>query len=341
MMSTVNGESGGAPGRDGVVPEPKYSVLITSFRSLRFLRDSLGSVLKSTGPSFELLFLENGSPEPEAEWIANNLADARLRVFKIPRTLFFAGGINYLARRARGEFLVMLNADTRVVPEWLSVLDHRLAVTGFEGMVADIREDSHPDRPTDVVALDPFGMTHLVRLGCDQDTVDLVMGGCGLALRRDIFLEAGGLDESFRMYFEDIDLCWRLGLQGHRIGYAAGAIVYHAGQGSSVPTLFAWNRFRARRNRIWSYVKNAGPWTLTCFLPTYGILSVIRVALQILRGRFRLAWAESAGVAAAVFHLKVAWSQRGAIQRARRVSDSGLARRGFLINPFRRRRANP
>lgn len=332
-----NGEIGIVSAHEGLDPIPKYSVLITSFRSLRFLSDSLGSVLKSTGPSFELLFLENGSPEPEAEWIANNLADARLRVFKVPHTLFFAGGINYLARRARGEFVVMLNADTRVVPEWLAVLDQRLATTGFEGMVADIREASHPDVPTDVVSLDPIGLTHLERLGEKGATVDLVMGGCGLALRRDIYLEAGGLDENFRMYFEDIDLCWRLGLQGYRIGYAAGAIVYHEGQGSSLPTFFAWNRFRSRRNRIWSYVKNAGPWMLTCFLSTYLILSILRIAAQILRGKFRLAWAETAGLAAAVLHLNVALSQRGAIQRARRDSDRGLARRGFLVNPFKRR----
>ena len=65
---------------------PRFSVLITSYRSLRFLPDCLGSVLAAAG-DFEVIFLDNGSPEPEAEWVRENIHDPRMRVFKEPATL--------------------------------------------------------------------------------------------------------------------------------------------------------------------------------------------------------------------------------------------------------------
>lgn len=316
-------------------PAPRYSILITSYRSLRFLEECLGSVLRSTGPSFELLFLENGSPEPEAEWIAKNLPDPRLRVFQVPTTRFFAGGINYLAAQARGEYVVMLNADTRVVPGWLEEIDGRLRATGFEGMTADVREMSHPDKAGDhVFSLDPFGLLHYtpMRPGVPEPT--LVTGGCGMAIRREVFEELGGLDGDFRMYFEDIDFCWRMALRGYRVGYAPRATVYHVGQGSTVRQGFLWNRFRGRRNRVWAYFKNAGPVMLACFVPAYLVIASVSLVSNLLRGRIRFFVAEACALAAAVYHIGIPLSKRRAIQKTRARTDRQLRALGFISPPF-------
>jgi GT2 family glycosyltransferase len=146
----------------------------------------------------------------------------------------------------------------------------------------------------------------------------------------------GGLDGDFKMYFEDIDLCWRMGLRGYRIGYAPAAVVYHAGQGSSKKSFFPWNYFRARRNRVWAYFKNAGPLVLAVFVPSHLILTILRIPVHFLTGRIGRGLAEVAALAAAVFHLGIALSKRSAIQAARRASDGDLARRGFLRLPFAR-----
>jgi hypothetical protein len=244
--------------------------------------------------------------------------------------------VNFLAERAQGEFLVLLNSDAYVKSEWLQELDEYLTATGYEGVAADIREMSHPDEPGNVTAcLDPFGMTHLVRMDAASPS-DLVMGGCGLAIRRSVFLEVGPLDGDYKMYFEDLDFCWRVGLRGYRIGYAPKATVYHAGQGSSAKSFFLWNRFRSRRNRVWTYVKNAGPMMLMVFIPSHLILSLVRVAGFSLIGRFRIALAEGAGLAAALFHLRIALSKRAAIQSGRKVTDAELVKRRFIVFPGRR-----
>jgi N-acetylglucosaminyl-diphospho-decaprenol L-rhamnosyltransferase len=62
--------------------------------------------------------------------------------------------------------------------------------------------------------------------------VDWVGGACFLA-RRTAFEMVGGFDEAYFMYVEDVDLCWRLGRAGWRVGYEPGGRVVHALGGSS------------------------------------------------------------------------------------------------------------
>ncbi|MCD6024262.1 MAG: glycosyl transferase [Fibrobacteria bacterium] len=316
---------------------PRFSVLIIGYRSLRFLDGLFKSLAASGGPSREILFLDNHSPEPEAEWIRENLPEGSVRLFDSSENLYFAGGVNFLARQARGEVLVLLNADTWVEPDWLEVLDASLRREHYAVAGLEIRQLSEPDGPANVRScLDPFGLTHYVPLSEFSDPDRLfVASGSGMSIRRDVFFEAGGLDESFKMYFEEADFCWRVNLMGYTVGLARGAVVNHVGQGSSKRSRFDWNRFRGRRNRIWSYAKNAGPLLLLVFIPSHALIALAAIGFSLLRGRFRAAWAETMSLAAAVAGIGVPLSKRGAIQKMRALPDRELFRKGFLVFGFR------
>jgi N-acetylglucosaminyl-diphospho-decaprenol L-rhamnosyltransferase len=71
-----------------------------------------------------------------------------------------------------------------------------------------------------------YQQSHLDAVGDDLEVVDWVSGACFL-VRRTAFEEIGGFDESYFMYLEDVDLCWRLTGAGWRIGYAPSATVTH------------------------------------------------------------------------------------------------------------------
>ena len=310
---------------------PRHSILITSYRSLRFLEECLGSLVNLSGPTYEVLFLDNGSPEPEAEWVRSHIRDPRFRVFEVPETLFFAGGVNYLAHHARGEYLTLLNSDAKVAPDWLEVLDAYLVSSGYEVAGSDVRHAGLEGLQLEARwAMDPFGIVHYLP-PLPQPKPFFLAGGCGMSIKRTVWEELGAFDGDFKMYFEEVDLCWRLNLQDYRIGHARGAIIHHVGQGSSTRTFFAWNRFRGRRNRIWSYVKNAGPWTLAIFLPTHLMIGLGAIAANILLLRFRNAVAEAAALAAAIWHIRIPLSKRGAIQAGRKVSDATFFEREFFV----------
>jgi GT2 family glycosyltransferase len=310
---------------------PRYSIIITSYRSLRFLEECLGSLLNLSGPSYEVLFLDNGSPDPEAEWARKHIQDPRFRIFDVPKTLFFAGGVNYLAKHATGDFLVLLNSDAKVAPDWLAVLDAYLIRTGYEVAGSDVRHDGLEELQLEARwAQDPFGVVHYLPPLAKPRTFFLA-GGCGMAIKRSVWEELGAFDGDFKMYFEEVDLCWRLNLLDYRIGHARGAIIHHVGQGSSTRTFFLWNRFRGRRNRIWSYFKNAGPWVLAVFIPTHFVICLAAIAANLVLLRFRNAVAEAAALAAAVYHARIPFSKRGAIQASRKVSDREFFRREFFV----------
>jgi GT2 family glycosyltransferase len=324
-------------------PAPRFSILIPSYRSLRFLNDCLGSILRARG-DFEVLFLDNGSPEPEAEWLDANMPDPRLRVFKGGVMRYFAGGINFMAERARGEFLVLLNSDTHVEPDWLEKLDAYLRASGFDGAQADLRDAYPPRRSEAGYNIDRMGLlVSLFEKDLPPSHEVFCMSASCFAMRRTVFHEAGGMDESFRMYFEDIDLGWRATLLGYRFGYASGAIVHHVGQGSWGRTFFPWHEFRVIRNCGLSFVKNAGPGLLATFLLLNLLLRVARLPLNLLTGKFGRAAGELAAVASFLWLAGPALKKRAKIQAARRVSDAELVRKGYIarLKYFGKRAARP
>jgi GT2 family glycosyltransferase len=313
---------------------PRFSILIIGFRSLRFLPKLFASLEASGGPSREILFLDNDSPEPEAEWIRDNVRDSSVRVLESAENLFFGGGMNYLAREARGEFLLLLNPDTFVDPDWLDVLDAYLKETGFEAAQLDLREPNGPRLLG--YNLDRMGMNREVRAS-DLPRSGRIFTGSGAAFvfRRDIYADLGGLDENFRMYFEDLDLCWRANLFGYRMGFAAGAVVHHVGGGSSRRKFFPWVLFRNIRNRGLCFVKNAGPWLLLQFLFLNFLLRLARLPVNMLTGRFGEACAEVAAVASFFWMLPSALARRARIQRRRRMRDAELLALGFITRDMK------
>ncbi len=311
---------------------PRYSILITSFRSLRFLDDCLGTLLKSTGPSYEVLFLDNGSPEPEADWIESHFQDPRLQVFRLTETRYYPGGINFLANHAKGEFLIPLNSDTRMDPNWLIVLDEYLRTTGFEAAQADVRTGRDPEeRESRGYNLDRLGrILHVSESQNPPPKRIFGVRGAAYAIRRDVFFEIGTYDESFTMYFEETDLCWRINLFGYRIGYAPGSIVYHLGGGSSSKSFFQRNQFRFIRNRILSLIKNYSLASLIIFLPLHLLFCVGDAFVCLLRGKLGKALSEGLAIPAAIFLLGSTLRSRKAIQTQRVVTDQDLMDLGLI-----------
>jgi GT2 family glycosyltransferase len=84
-----------------------------------------------------------------------------------------------------------------------------------------------------------------------------VFGACGGAfmMRRDAFDQVGGFDTRFFMQHEDVDLSYRARLYGHRVWYAADAIVRHAGSGS-LGTVSPAAVYYGQRNLEWTWIKN-------------------------------------------------------------------------------------
>ena len=218
------------------------SVIIVNHNGEEDLRRCLES-LHGPGPELEILVVDNASSDGSLGMVREIFP--KVRVLEQDRNLGFGAANNLAAIEARGESLLLLNADAWLEAGALQRLHQRLQRENRLALVApalfypDGRRQFvwSPERGVAGEALqrlrNPFEkrrwahgavMRHLSRL-----VGRLWFTAACVLVRRDAFEAVGGFDETFFMYFEDVDLCVRLEKAGWKLAQEPGAVVHHAG----------------------------------------------------------------------------------------------------------------
>ena len=221
----------------------KLSIAILSWNGKAHLEVCLPAVLEQTltGWEWEVLVLDNGSSDGTAEWLAAVFPQVRL--IESPTNLGFCAGNNRLVEQATGDWVVFLNNDTRPRPGWLAALaDAMLSapedVAAVSGKIVDWQGE-RLDFGRGLMTFD--GHAFQQDYGCPLDRAQIPPAGaellfaCGgnMIVRKDVFLQVGGFDESYFAYLEDVDLGWRLWSSGHRVLFAPEAVVHHRSMATS------------------------------------------------------------------------------------------------------------
>ncbi|MCS5722032.1 glycosyltransferase [Herbiconiux sp. CPCC 203407] len=223
----------------------------------------------------EIVVVENGSGDDSlARLRAAFAGDARVKLVESAENLGFAGGSNLGARSARGEFVAFLNSDAKPAPGWI-----RGAVVQFETSPAVAAVGSKvldwEGKVVDFVggSLTWFGMGYKDHENQPDDERfqaprDILYGtGSALFVRAATFEEVGGFDERFFMFYEDVDLGWRLNLLGHRVRFAPESVVFHKHHASMRSFGPYRESYLLERNALATLYKNLGAENLARFLP--------------------------------------------------------------------------
>ena len=205
------------------VGSPLFSVVVPCRDEGEMLARTLESIAASRGPSYEVIVVDDQSRDPVEP---HNLAGARL--VRGPG-LGPAAARNAGAAVAKAEFLVFVDAHVLVPPDWLEIL---LAIfrryPGLAAVSPGIAAEDNPRRTG-------YGLTWDARLNVrwlsrplgTLAEVPLLPGGC-LAVRRQVFLAAGGFDRGFRGYgHEDEEISLRLWLLGHQLAATGEFSIVH------------------------------------------------------------------------------------------------------------------
>ncbi|MDQ6725356.1 MAG: glycosyltransferase family 2 protein [Actinomycetota bacterium] len=201
--------------------------------------------LRSEGVA-EVIVVDNASLDGSIEAVL--ASDPGVTVVATGANLGFGSGVNRGVEETTGDHLLILNPDTVVEPGTVKALtealdrDPGLAAVGprienVDGtLYPSVRSFPNLWVATGHAFLglvwptNPFSRRYRM-LDLDHgrpvSEVDWVSGACML-VRRSAFEAVGGFDESYFMYVEDVDLCWRLGQAGWRIGYDPAGRVVHA-----------------------------------------------------------------------------------------------------------------
>lgn len=220
---------------------PLVSIIIPTRDRAALLSACAWSVLTRTDyPALEVLIVDNDSTEDvTAETLRDLSADPRVRVLRHPGPFNFAAINNAAVAQARGEIVVLLNNDVEVIdPAWLRELVGH-ALRPDVGAVGP--KLLYPDgtlQHAGILFGPGIAATHVLRLaGRTEPGHDgqiavarsmLAVTGACLAIRRGVFNEVGGLNEThFAVAFNDLDLCLRLGELGYRVVFTPFAELFH------------------------------------------------------------------------------------------------------------------
>jgi GT2 family glycosyltransferase len=268
-------------------PAPKVSILIPTRDRAELLERCIEGLLNRTNyPAIEIIVLDNDSREEKTRQL---FAKYPVRIISHPGEFNWAAMNNAGARSATGGILLFLNNDTDVMePDWLRELAVHAArpevgAVGAKLLFAD-NTVQHAG-----IWLGPEGrVRHLLRLSTRQDegylgqlsiarNLSAVTGAC-MAVRRELFLEFGGFDESYPVSYNDLDFCLRLRQKGYRIVWTPHAELLHLESASRGSSEWRWRKEEADHKRFcaqWQQELEHDPF----FNPNLDLIGEERLAL--------------------------------------------------------------
>jgi GT2 family glycosyltransferase/glycosyltransferase involved in cell wall biosynthesis len=242
---------------------PKVEAVVISYNGAKFIGPSLQSLLDQDYENLVVTVVDNASSDGTADLIRRDFP--RIRLIASRQNLGFASGNNLVFRQSDADWIALLNQDAVARRDWISEMvragegDPRIGAVGAKMLMQ--RCPTILNSAGIEVNEAGFGVDRWIGLKDDDQSpiAQDVFGVCGgaMMLRAKDLRELGGFDDSFFMYFEDVDLCWRMRLAGRRIVYAPLAVVHHDWHGDRGSGNRAMRRrYMCERNRLWAVVKN-------------------------------------------------------------------------------------
>jgi len=223
------------------------SVVIVNYNVREFLNNALISLLKALeGYSSEIFVVDNASDDGSVELIQQRFPQVHLIANKT--NVGFAKANNQALSIAKGKFLLLLNPDTLVQEDTFPKLieffqnNHDAGMIGCKILNSDgtLQLACRRSFPTPWTAFTKaFGLSslfpksklfaryNLTYLDPDNSYEVDAISGSFMMLRKDVLEKIGGLDESFFMYGEDLDWCFRVQRSGWKVYYVPTTSIIH------------------------------------------------------------------------------------------------------------------
>ena len=216
----TTGFARGAPFFAGRMEEnPLISVIVLNWNGRPFLEQCLGSILAQTYHPLEIILVDNGSTDGSLEFVKETCPD--VKVIANGTNLGYGGGNNVGIQSSRGQYVMILNNDTRLDLACIEELKRSIEKKDRYGACASKILFEHAGLRIDAAGLVvcPDGLA--IGRGrwdredrYDTETEVFCASGCACLFRREMLEDIGLYDEDFFAYGEDTDLGWRATTRG-------------------------------------------------------------------------------------------------------------------------------
>lgn len=266
------------------------SILIVTWNSAAHLSHCLARLAEQTHKDFEIIIVDNGSTDNSLSRIEKKYPMLTMHIKLLKSNLGFAAANNIGAYLARGKWLALLNADAFPDSDWLEHLVAAAAIyPGAFFTSRQIQADNPQYLDGEGDAYHISGLAWRRNYGLPQKekkNVEETFSSCAAAALypRQAFLDLGGFDQDYFSYFEDVDLGFRLRLNGYRCFYIPEAVVRHVGS-ASTGKRSGFSIYYGYRNLIWTFIKNMPSSLFWFYLPLHSCVILFFAVHLTLRGQ--------------------------------------------------------
>lgn len=252
-----------------MTPAPRVAVVILNWNGIHFLEQFLPSVITGSRlEQVELVVADNGSTDHSIEFLRSQYPS--IRVIELGENLGFTRGYNRALAQVQADYYVLLNSDVEVTVGWLepmlALLEGDPSIAACQPKILSFHQKNLFEYAGAAGGwLDRFGYPFSkgrIFEFCEEDMGQYDQqepifwaSGAALFIRASVFHAMRGFDESFFAHQEEIDLCWRIQLEGYRVYSCPASVVYHVG-GGTLPRGNSRKTYLNFRNNLIMLAKN-------------------------------------------------------------------------------------
>ncbi|MGQ0825220.1 MAG: glycosyltransferase family 2 protein [Actinomycetota bacterium] len=277
----------------------RWAAVVVNYEAGPLLTDCVASVLADdTAGPVELVVVDNGSRDGSISQLLH--AFPSVHVIRSPGNVGYTRAANLGAAATRAPVVAVLNPDTTLergtAAAMLARLDTQPRVAACGPRLKNCDGTDYPSArivPSIRVAalhagLAPFRPDNRFTARYHQRDADPSrprvvdwLSGSAIFLRRSALDAVGGWDEEYFMYFEDVDLCWRLRRAGWEIAYEPGGVVWHI-QGASTDRR-PYRMLLEHHRSAWRFAQRRLTGVQAVLLPFAAIFLAIRALVMCAR----------------------------------------------------------
>ena len=280
----------------------KIAVVILNWNGVRLLEQFLPSVM-SYSPEATIYLADNASTDSSIEFVKTNYPD--IKIIQNEGNFGYAQGYNVALKYVEEPYFCLLNSDVEVTENWLKpileIFEKEKNIAIIQPKILDFKNKSLFEYAGAAGGfIDKYGYPYC--RGRIFETVEKDNGqyddfseifwasGACFFIRKEVFNQLGGFDESFFAHQEEIDLCWRSKNAGYKTYYTFQSIIYHVG-GATLKESNPKKTFLNFRNSLLMLVKNLPEGKILPIIFTRLFLDGIAGIQFILKGKFSHCWA--------------------------------------------------
>jgi GT2 family glycosyltransferase len=222
---------------------PEIALILVNWNGYAFTRACLTSLREISTPAFQVILVDNGSSKREGQKLKEEFP--HLHLIETGENLGFAGGNNVGIRYALQQghsFILLLNNDTLVTPDFLEIMHSYMVQQPGCGVVQPFILFAHPPHKIWSAGGSWNAFLGKAKTLGDRDEVATYnipstsldwATGCCMLVSKEAITQAGLLDEQYFAYFEDVEWSLRIRKAGFSLALAKQALIYHEAGASS------------------------------------------------------------------------------------------------------------